>query len=206
MTKINQEKFQEEVISSKIITGKKEYFLEIFQNCEIEGDVVEMGVYNGESLQIISEIFSEDNIFGFDSFEGLPEEWVTSDDYSVPKNFFDLSGNFPSFDSATLVKGWFSESVPGYKKNLNQIKFLHIDSDLYSSAKIVLEEFNTLIKKGTIIAFDEFIQFPEAPSKWFSNWKEGEYKACIEWMEKYNRKLKPICRSIQEQCCFLVEQ
>lgn len=205
MTKVNEQEFQQEIIATKVINDKKEYFTEIHTHANLPGDVVEFGVYNGESLRIIIELFSGDNIFGFDSFEGLPEEWATSEDYTVPKNFFNLSGNFPSLDQATLVKGWFSESIPEYKENLNQLKFIHIDSDLYSSAKTIFEELNEHIEKGTVIAFDEFIQFPEAPSKWFSNWRDGEYKACIEWMEKYNRKLKPICRTIQEQCCFLVE-
>jgi hypothetical protein len=40
--------------------------------------------------------------------------------------------------------------------------------------------------------------------KWYDNWKEGEYKAGIEWMEKYNREIVPICRGWSEQCCFIV--
>lgn len=203
---INLEQFYEDILKSKVITDKKEYFVEISNHANIDGDIVEMGVYNGESLRIIEEVFPNENIFGFDSFEGIPEEWVTSDDYTVPKNFFDLGGSFPNLNNSTLVKGWFSDSIPGYKENINQLKFIHIDCDLYSSTQVTLEEFNDHIKKGTMIAFDEFIQFPEAPSKWYPNWEEGEYKACIEWMQKYNRKLHPICRSIQEQCCFIVEQ
>lgn len=203
---MNLKKFKEQVLSSKIIDDKRQYFFEISNNASIEGDVVEMGVFNGESLRILEEVFPNDNIFGFDSFEGIPEEWVTSDTYTVPKNFFNLGGSSPDVNKATLVKGWFSESLPGYKENINQIKFLHIDSDLYSSAILTLEEFNDHIKKGTLIAFDEFIQFPEAKSKWYPNWEDGEYKACIEWMEKYNRKIKAICRTSQEQCCFVVEQ
>lgn len=203
---MNLKNFYEKILEQKVIEGKREYFLEISNHSTIDGDVVEMGVYNGESLKIIEEIFSTDNIFGFDSFEGIPEEWETSLDYTVPKNFFSIGGSFPELNRSILVKGWFSESIPGYKQKLNQLKFLHIDSDLYSSAKTILEELNDHIKKGTLIAFDEFIQFPEAPSKWYPNWKEGEYKACIEWMEKYDRKLIPVCRTIQEQCCFIVEQ
>lgn len=203
---MNLKKFYEEILESKVIIDKKEYFIEISNHSTIDGDVAEMGVYNGESLKIIEEVFPNDNIFGFDSFEGIPEEWSTSSDYTVPKNFFDLGGSFPETLRSTLIKGWFSESLPGYKENINQLKFIHIDCDLYSSTKTTLEEFNDHIKMGTLIAFDEFIQFPEAPSKWYTNWKDGEYKACIEWMKKYNRKLRPICRSIQEQCCFIVEQ
>lgn len=199
-------KFYEQILESKVIIDKKEYFIEIFNNLSIDGDIVEMGVYNGESLRIIEEVFPNDNIFGFDSFEGIPEEWITSSDHIVPKNFFNLGGSFPEALRSTLVKGWFSEILPGYKENINQLKFLHIDWDLYSSTKTTLEEFNDHIKKGTLIAFDEFIQFPEAPSKWYTNWEDGEYKACIEWMQKHDRKLIPICRSIQEQCCFIVEQ
>ena len=47
--------------------------------------------------------------------------------------------------------------------------FLHIDSDLYSSARTVLFLLHEQIVSGTIIEFDEYFNYP--------NWKQHEYKA-----------------------------
>lgn len=204
---MNLELFQNQILESKIIEDRNDYFREIAKHSIVDGDVVEMGVFNGQSLKMIEEAFPDDNIFGFDSFKGLPEDWVTSDDYTVPKSFFNLDGIFSgSLDRTKILNGWFCDSIAQNKNNINQLKFLHVDCDLYSSTKTILEEFNDHIKVGTTIAFDEFMQFPEAKSKWYSNWQEGEYKACIEWMNTYDRELIPICRSTQEQCCFIVKK
>jgi macrocin-O-methyltransferase TylF-like protien len=39
------------------------------------GLVCEFGVWRGDSLRRLAALFSERTIYGFDSFEGLPEDW-----------------------------------------------------------------------------------------------------------------------------------
>mgnify|MGYP003339266618 CR=1 FL=1 len=50
----------------------------------------------------------------------------------------------------SMVPKWLEET------DLKQISLLHVDSDLYSSAKIIFDNLNDYIVQGTIIVFDEF--------------------------------------------------
>ena len=83
-----------------------------------------------------------------------------------------------SLDNIQFHKGWFHETLPTFldeEQHTNQpIAFIHADADLYSSTIIFLKEIcqRKLLKKGSIIIFDEYWNYP--------NWQDGEYKA---WQE-----------------------
>lgn len=207
MSKLNQEEF---IKSFTEIQSGYNHWHEDAKFAKIEGDVVEMGVYSGYTINILSELFPDDNVYGFDSFEGLPEPWKVSDYKTIGTEHFDRRGSLPNVNSnVTLIKGFFSDTLPVHSDKIGQIKYLHIDSDLYSSAVETFEAFNSKIVKGTVIVFDEFCKF-ERPlgfdPAWYDNWKEGEYKACVEWIEKYDREVTPIFRGNQEQVCFIVNK
>ena len=205
MSKLNEEQFIKNF--TEVQVGKN-HWQEAAKFCKIEGDVVEMGVYSGYTINIISQIFPDDNVYGFDSFVGLPESWKVSNSETIGRELFNVNGSLPRVNSnVTLIEGYFSDTLPVYSDKIGQIKYLHIDSDLYSSAVETLEAFNSKIVKGTVIVFDEFCNF-ERPTgfdeSWYDNWKEGEYKAFVEWIEKYDRIVKPIFRGYNEQVCFIV--
>lgn len=133
---------------------------------------LEFGVFEGESINYISKKIYPKMIYGFDSFEGLPENWRPGFD----KGTFRLE-NLPKTEKNTsLVKGWFNETLPKFlEENNNNCAFIHIDCDLYSSTVTVLNLLKGKIVKGTIIVFDEFYNYP--------NWEHGEFKALSEFAE-----------------------
>lgn len=63
-----------------------------------------------------------------------------------------------------------------------KVGFIHIDVDLYSSAKLVLDFIKPYLCEGTIILFDDWYCFP--PGK-----HQGEKKAIQEFCGKY----KDVC-------------
>src|SRR5262249_28630767 len=135
------------------------------------GDLIcEFGVWRGTTINFIGSLTSQ-KIYGFDSFEGLPERWRTG----VEKGRFRL-GRLPKVAShAELIKGWFNESLPPLLAGLTgRAAFLHVDCDLYSSTKTILELFRDRITPGTIIVFDEFFNYP--------GWRSGEFKAFQEFI------------------------
>ena len=75
---------------------------------------LEFGVYKGESLRQWTGLLRDrqTRFFGFDSFEGLPENWVLS----CGKGAFDVHGSLPTINDprVTLHKGWFSDTLPGF--------------------------------------------------------------------------------------------
>jgi len=165
-------------------------------NVEIEGNILEFGVYKGATINIISKYFHKNIVWGFDSFEGLPEDWITNN-----KKVLYSKGHFKVTDlpvvshNVRLIKGWFDQTLPNWiKENNNDIKFIHIDCDLYSSTKTVLTQLDNFIKPGTVIVFDELFSWRK-PYKEYPCWDKGEYKAIVEWITEYNREFKPISRS-----------
>lgn len=137
-----------------------------------KGLILEFGVYKCETINYIAKRLSNLKIFGFDSFEGLPENWRDG----FPKGTFSLNEIPNVEDNVVLIKGWFEKSIPDFKiKNQDDIVFLHIDCDLYSSTKTIFNNLNNQIKKGTVIVFDEYFNYP--------GWENGEFKAFQEFVK-----------------------
>lgn len=146
---------------------------------------LEFGVFTGETVNHIARMVEDKTVYGFDSFEGLPEDWR---DHMI-KGFFSTDGILPKVENnVSLIKGWFSETLPKFigEHPDKTISFLHIDCDLYSSAKEVLDLCNDKIVTGTVICFDEFYNY--------DGWENYEYKAWTEYCQENNVKCKYLGR------------
>ncbi len=147
----------------------------------IDGNYCEFGVWKGESANYIAKSISQ-NLHAFDSFEGLPEKWLNSHQ----KGHFKLD-KLPSFEKNVVPhKGWFSDTLPEWvEKHPENIAFLHVDCDLYSSTKTIFEYLAPKIVKGTIILFDEYFNYPF--------WQHHEYKAFQEFVALYHVEYEYLC-------------
>jgi hypothetical protein len=178
-----------------------EYRTPFYKYCvesrRLKGLNLEFGVFNGGTIKILSKMLRNEIIWGFDSFEGLPEEWYFGESNHV-KGYFKLT-EVPKVNSnVKLVKGWFKDSIPEWKKeHKGEISLLHIDSDLYSSCKTILDELNDQIVEGTIIIFDELSDW--ATEIRYTNWRDGEWKALNEWLKEKDRKVEAIARTVRNQ-------
>jgi hypothetical protein len=178
---------------------------------------VELGVFNGVTISTLANARPDLNFHGFDSFEGLPEDWDMGGK-NVKADAFNRDGKLPDVpDNVQLYKGWFNETLePFLGEKLSPISFLHVDCDLYSSTDYALNLLNDYIFRGTIIRFDELCcwrhVFKEASPKGKSNrvmyttWKDHEWKALNEWLEKYDRKVMPISRNWFQGATVIVTQ
>ncbi|MBM4269008.1 MAG: class I SAM-dependent methyltransferase [Deltaproteobacteria bacterium] len=136
-----------------------------------DGLWAEFGVYSGKTINHIASE-TEHEVHGFDSFEGLPEDWRTK----FPKGTFKMDGMPVVRENVKLHKGWFDKSVPEWAgKYPGHMAFIHFDADLYSSTKTVLDVLADRIVPGTVLQFDEFFNYP--------GWKGGEYRAFMEFVE-----------------------
>jgi hypothetical protein len=172
----------------------------------IPGDILEFGVYQGGTINFIAERFPHKQIYGFDSFEGLPEDWKISfnEKFNKHKKGYFAVDNLPAVkNNVSLIKGFFDNSLPKWleENNLEQISLLHVDSDLYSSAKIIFDNLNEYIVEGTIIIFDEFYPWGR---KRYETWEQHEYKAFCEWIDTYNREFKVLYRNNHQQCSIRI--
>jgi hypothetical protein len=134
---------------------------------------LEFGVASGKTINYISK-FTSDIVYGFDSFKGLPEKW--RDGYD--KGAFSLKGNLPKVnENVHLIKGWFSDTLPDFIKEQNKkVSFIHMDADLYSSSKFILDTLRDYIDNDCIIIFDELVNYPGF------NGPTGELRAFYEFI------------------------
>lgn len=138
---------------------------------------LEFGVYSGKTLNYIAD-FTEDTVYGFDSFEGLPEKWRDGFD----KGMFSINGNLPDVnDNVVLIKGWFNETLHNFILAQNKkVSFIHMDADLYSSTKYVLNTLKDYIDTDCVIVFDELLNYPGFDGE------TGELKAFYEFVTENN--------------------
>jgi hypothetical protein len=162
----------------------------VFENDEKDDLWLEFGTYDGRSINPIA-MYTDKTVYGFDSFSGLPEDWVGR---GQTKGTFDLGGDDPNFlfrgipfdleglkvcPNVNFIKGWFDDTLPKFMEENNKpISFIHLDSDIYSSAKCVFENTVKNIKNGCIIVFDELLSYPA--------FEIHEWKAWWEFVEKYD--------------------
>lgn len=154
---------------------------------------IEFGVAEGRTIKMMRESLNENyKVFGFDSFFGLPEDWVGT--HQV-KGDFSTNGVVPEIENVKFFKGWFEDTIPEYLKEASTIGLLHVDCDLYSSTKTIFKYLHTYIKSGTIIVFDE----------WCYNFNESfndhEQKAFYEYVEEHDVKYEFIPFSDPEKGC-----
>ena len=150
--------------------------------------ILEFGVCGGISIKQIRESLPEDKfkVYGFDSFEGLPEDWVGT---VCTKGFFSTGGVIPEISGVEFFKGWFNETIPQYKKIAKPISLLHVDCDLYSSTIEVLYGLREFIMPGTIIVFDEWYYADEhGVNLDIEKNRQHEQKAFYEWVKNFDIK------------------
>lgn len=177
-----------------------EYCLYITNN--LNGYFMEFGVYKGKSINFMAKKKPNTVFYGFDSFEGLPEDWDMGNKVEK-KGHFNFNGIPDVEKNVVLIKGWFDNTIKKWKgQNDGQISFINIDSDLYSSAKTILYELNDQIVKNTVIRFDDLLDSPIAR---YPKWVEGEWKALCEWCKDKNRDVVPVARSWKQGCTLVVK-
>ena len=151
---------------------------------EVEGLAVEFGVFAGYSINYFAKrLGRKATIYGFDSFEGLQEDWRG---HILKKGAFSLGGRLPKVaGNVRLIKGWFDGTVPEFlAAHPDNMSFVHIDSDTYEAARMLLKILGGRLQKGTIVVFDEYFGY--------RGWRIGEWKAWREYVESTGVQYKYI--------------
>jgi hypothetical protein len=147
--------------------AKDELWRHAFAQRAAGGLIVEFGVFRGESIGFFASL-TEEAIYGFDSFEGLREDWKG---WAAQKGTFDVGGIVPRVPlNVTLIKGWFEETLPGFlREHRESFSFVHVDCDTYEATSTVLTLAMDRFRPGTVVVFDEYFGY--------RGWREGESKA-----------------------------
>lgn len=155
----NRVKLHEHVISSEGLDKKPIHYLEF-------------GVAGGTSFAwwIKANGHPASRFFGFDTFEGLPEDW-----HFFKKGAFSFDIPFMDDARGTFIKGLFQDTVykflDNYRTNIDTseaVRVLHLDADLYSSTLFALTMLAPFLRNGDILLFDEF----NIPNHEFAAWND----------------------------------
>jgi hypothetical protein len=172
------------------------YMEVMFKITDIPGDIAEFGVGSGisllsfvrinEALQKDWDKLSKRQIYAFDSFQGLPkltDHDQPSEGFNLPKQMHEggysgesalgqMARYVSEYPNVSLIKGWFSETVPPFLKNHQHVAFalVHIDCDLYESTRDSLGLVFERMAPGGIILFDELFH-PAFPGETVGFWE-----------------------------------
>lgn len=140
---------------------------------------LEFGVFSGRTINAIADILGpEITVYGFDSFEGLPETWRSN----FCEGHFAMA-NLPEVrPNIRLVKGWFNDVLPSFRDDVMgkaRTNFIHVDCDLYSSTRTILADLADHIADDAILVFDEYFNYP--------GWEQHEYRAFMEYLKASGR-------------------
>lgn len=139
-----------------------------------DGLTLECGVYFGRSLRVIAE-HSRGDVHGFDSFEGLPEAWKENEGAGAYSTGGLLPQGLP--ERVRLHPGWFEHTLPPFfARHGAPIRLLHVDCDLYSSTRTVLDAADPFLVPGSIVVFDDLLGYP--------GYADHELRALNEWTER----------------------
>jgi macrocin-O-methyltransferase TylF-like protien len=148
-------------------------------------DYLEFGVRYGDSLFKWSRLNThpESRFVGFDSFEGIPEDWVSVTGESK-KGAMSVGGVVPQTTDPRIrfVKGWFNETLRSFLRNFTPRSrlIIHNDGDLFSSTLYTLATLDPILEPGSILIFDEFAN------------PLHEWRAFYDYTAAFSRKCKAL--------------
>lgn len=187
----------------------------IFRHCfefsaknSVNGDILEFGCYQGDSSKRIIRSAEKVKKFNsswnpdfwiFDSFEGLPNLTSPYDTHpsftpfskgEYAANFDNVRQNILTTDinpnKLHMIPGFFEDSLQNLSHSPTMISAVHIDVDLYSSCKTVLEFLTDKLQDGTLLIFDDYYCYRGNPNY-------GVPKAINEWSDNRNIMLSEYC-------------
>jgi hypothetical protein len=184
-----------DIIDSKITMIWKEIFempLRHFDKISnINGDVVECGVWRGGYSIFLSHLFSDKNIWVCDSFEGFQPldnaKYDFKEERHTPQfthgacgplgiSLEEVKQNFKIYglenqERIKFLKGFVKDSLP--TSGIKKIALLRVDVDAYSATLEVLDELYSKVQSGGFIIFDDANLIESAEAIKFFLTREG---------------------------------
>lgn len=157
---------------------KRRFYRDVIGRVSLDGLWLEFGTGQATSTSTLASIARGQTLYTFDWLKGLPEDWEVSPGEIMPKGTFGqdiktVKRHLSKKKNVVFVEGLFQETLgPFLKEFSDPVAFMHVDCDIYSSTKYILDALRDRIRTGTVIIFDEFYNYPY--------YRNHEYKA---WME-----------------------
>ena len=118
--------------------------------------VLEFGVWKGRSIRMLARLFTDGRLTGFDTFSGFPDDGRTDwqQDFRVRR--------LPRVPAQVeLVVGRFEDTLAPFlqRHDPEPIALVHVDCDLFSATRTVLETLGSRLGPGSVLVFDELLHY-----------------------------------------------
>jgi hypothetical protein len=167
----------DDLITNRITMVTKNEFQTIFNHCHkifnVEGDIVECGVWRGGMSIFLSYVFQDKNVWVCDSFEGFQPLENAKHQYNKERHtphfthnavgplaisLEEVKDNFKTYglgdkDRIQFLKGFVKDTLP--TSGIEKVSLLRVDVDAYSATLEVLEELYDKVTPGGLIIFDD---------------------------------------------------
>ena len=167
----------QDLIDNKITMVRPDEFKTIFKHypkiSEVEGDVVECGVWRGGFSIFLSYIFQDKNVWVCDSYEGFQPVEIAKHSYDRERHtnhvthnavgplaisLEEVQSHFKTYglgddERIKFLKGFVKDTLP--TSGIEKIALLRIDVDAYSATLETLEELYDKVQPGGYIIFDD---------------------------------------------------
>lgn len=165
------------LIDNRITMVRPDEFKTVFKHydkiSEVEGDVVECGVWRGGFSIFLSYVFQDKNIWVCDSYEGFQPLETAKHQYSRERHtpaythnavgplsisLEEVQSHFKTYglgdeERIKFLKGFVKDTLP--TSGIEKIALLRIDVDAYSATLETLEELYDKVQPGGYIVFDD---------------------------------------------------
>ena len=187
-------RFQEITLASELNLWSIYQSIKYINDENIDGDIVECGVYNGNTMAFIGEIHDElklnKKIWGYDTFDGFVKNSFTDNDIDIKTGkkvnyvssdiFYSLDevkqniilNNKKNFEKYVFIKGDILETLNNKDNIPDKISFLRLDTDIYKTTKKQLEILYDKLVPGGVLHIDDYGLCPgvkTAVDNFFSN-------------------------------------
>jgi hypothetical protein len=171
------EELIQDLIDNRITMVRPNEFKTIFKHysniSQVEGDVVECGVWRGGFSIFLSHAFSDKNIWVCDSYEGFQPLETAKHQYDKERHtpvythnsvgpiaisLEEVQSHFERYglggqERIKFLKGFVKDTLPN--SGIEKVALLRIDVDAYSATLEVLEELYNKVQPGGYIIFDD---------------------------------------------------
>ena len=177
-------KFEKICLASKLNLWSIFQSIKYISDNKISGDIVECGVYNGNTLSLLGRLIKKHNlnkkIWGYDTFEkGFLKENLSKFDINFKNNkiteldnddthYFKISevisniNEQDNYDTNNykLIQGDIIKTLDDEENIPEKISFLRMDTDLYATTKKQLEILYPRLSIGGVLHIDDFGMAP----------------------------------------------
>ncbi|WP_394986379.1 TylF/MycF/NovP-related O-methyltransferase, partial [uncultured Helicobacter sp.] len=165
----------------------------------IEGDVAEVGVFQGDFAKHMNALFADKTLYLFDTFEGFDKRDLDSESRDVTEYFSEghlgdtsielVMSKMPNPSKVIIKKGYFPETAAGLENE--RFCFVNLDPDLYEPILAGLEFFYPRLSRGGVILIHDY----------FNSAYPGSKRAVDEFCTKHNIFAIPIGDDISIAVC-----